>query len=92
MGRHQRSDPAARPHHRPRLYCIWLKPFNLSPLRDGGYDVTDHHTVDPRVGNLGDCVAFMEKAQSRGVGSLHRTGGQPHFDRSPLVRLSRLVP
>jgi maltose alpha-D-glucosyltransferase / alpha-amylase len=47
--------------------CIWLKPFNPSPLRDGGYDVTDYYGVDPRVGNLGDFVEFMEEAASRGL-------------------------
>jgi maltose alpha-D-glucosyltransferase / alpha-amylase len=47
--------------------CIWLKPFNPSPLRDGGYDVTDYYGVDSRVGNPGAFVAFMEEAASRGL-------------------------
>ena len=29
--------------------CIWLLPFYPSPLRDGGYDVADFLTVEPRV-------------------------------------------
>ncbi|MBW3667195.1 MAG: alpha-amylase family protein [Actinobacteria bacterium] len=47
--------------------CIWLKPFNLSPHRDGGYDITDYYSVDPRIGSMGDFVEFMEEAASRGL-------------------------
>ena len=25
--------------------CIWLLPFQQSPLRDGGYDISDYRTV-----------------------------------------------
>lgn len=47
--------------------CIWLKPFNESPDRDGGYDISDYYAVEPRVGTMGDFVDFMEQAASRGI-------------------------
>jgi len=47
--------------------CIWLLPFYPTPNRDNGYDVTDFYAVDPRLGNLGDFVAFTHAAQDRGL-------------------------
>ncbi|WP_127753585.1 MULTISPECIES: alpha-amylase family protein [unclassified Devosia] len=47
--------------------CIWLNPFYPSPNRDNGYDITDYYGVDPRYGNLGDFVEFMQAAQDRGM-------------------------
>lgn len=47
--------------------CIWLIPFYPTPNRDNGYDVTDFYGVDPRLGNLGDFVAFTHAAHDRGM-------------------------
>ena len=47
--------------------CIWLNPFYPSPNRDNGYDITDFYGVDPRLGNLGDFVAFSRAAADRGM-------------------------
>jgi len=47
--------------------CIWLMPFYPSPNRDDGYDITDYYTVDPRLGSLGDFVAFVRTAKDRGL-------------------------
>ena len=30
--------------------CIWLLPFYASPLRDGGYDISDFYSVHPDYG------------------------------------------
>src|ERR1700712_5533635 len=32
--------------------ALWLTPFYLSPMADGGYDVADARTVDPIFGDL----------------------------------------
>jgi maltose alpha-D-glucosyltransferase/alpha-amylase len=45
--------------------CVWLLPFFPSPNRDNGYDVTDYYGIDPRLGNLGDFIEFMEEAKDR---------------------------
>lgn len=47
--------------------AIWLMPFQPSPQRDHGYDITDHYGVDPRYGTLGDFVAFTHAAKQRGL-------------------------
>ncbi len=47
--------------------AIWLLPFQPSPLRDDGYDITDYYGVDPAYGDLGDFVRFVEHARDRGM-------------------------
>lgn len=47
--------------------CIWLMPFYPSPLRDYGYDVMDYFKVDPRLGNLGDFVEFIDMAKGMSI-------------------------
>ena len=46
---------------------IWLNPFYPTPNRDNGYDVSDYYGVDPRLGDLGDFVAFSRAARDRGM-------------------------
>lgn len=43
--------------------AIWLSPFFPSPLKDGGYDVSNYRDVDPRYGDLAD---FKELVRSAG--------------------------
>ena len=47
--------------------AIWLSPFYPSPLADGGYDITDHRDVDPRLGTLEDFDALVADAHERGI-------------------------
>jgi maltose alpha-D-glucosyltransferase/alpha-amylase len=47
--------------------AIWLLPFQQSPGRDDGYDVSDYYTVDPRYGSLGDFVEFTQGCRQRGL-------------------------
>src|ERR687884_2164677 len=47
--------------------AVWLMPFQPSPGRDGGYDVSDHYNVDSRYGSLGDFVEFTHAAKQRGM-------------------------
>ncbi len=46
---------------------LWLAPFQPSPNRDNGYDITDYYGVDPRFGSSGDFVEFMNQAKKRGI-------------------------
>jgi len=47
--------------------CIWLLPIYQSPLRDGGYDISDFMKVLPEFGDLGDFVELVEEAHKRGI-------------------------
>jgi maltose alpha-D-glucosyltransferase / alpha-amylase len=47
--------------------AIWLMPFQKSPCKDDGYDVSDYYAVDPRYGTLGDFVEFTHGAKQRGI-------------------------
>jgi maltose alpha-D-glucosyltransferase/alpha-amylase len=46
---------------------IWLAPFQPSPNRDNGYDVSDYYGVDPSYGSNGEFVAFIHKAKQMGM-------------------------
>jgi maltose alpha-D-glucosyltransferase/alpha-amylase len=47
--------------------AIWLMPFQPSPGRDDGYDISDYYGVDPRYGTLGDFVDFTHGCRQRGI-------------------------
>ena len=47
--------------------CIWLLPFYESPMRDGGYDVSDYLAVNPQFGNLADAEELIAQAHARGI-------------------------
>ena len=46
---------------------IWLNPFYLSPFKDGGYDVKDFFSIDPRFGSLDDFISLLNKAHQLGI-------------------------
>lgn len=46
---------------------IWLAPFQSTPNKDNGYDITDYYSVDPRHGTLGQFVEFIHQAKKRGI-------------------------
>jgi maltose alpha-D-glucosyltransferase/alpha-amylase len=49
------------------ITCIWLLPFNKSPLRDGGYDISDYYDVLPAYGSVDDVRRLLEEAHRRGI-------------------------
>ena len=49
------------------INAIWLMPFQPSPCRDHGYDVSDFYGVHPPYGTLGDFVEFTQAARQRGI-------------------------
>ncbi|HEX4766276.1 MAG TPA: alpha-amylase family protein [Lichenihabitans sp.] len=67
------------------ITAIWLMPFQTSPGRDDGYDVSDYYSVDPRYGTLGDFVEFTHGAKQRGIRALidlvvnHTSNEHPWF-------------
>ena len=45
--------------------CIWLLPINTSPLRDGGYDISDYTGVQPEYGDVSALRRLVEEAHRR---------------------------
>jgi maltose alpha-D-glucosyltransferase / alpha-amylase len=46
---------------------IWLLPMYASPLRDGGYDISNYETIHPDYGSIEDVRLFLEAAHERGI-------------------------
>jgi len=49
------------------ITAIWLMPFQASPGKDDGYDISDYYSVDQRYGTLGDFVEFTHGCHQRGI-------------------------
>jgi maltose alpha-D-glucosyltransferase/alpha-amylase len=72
--------------------CIWLPPFFRSPLRDGGYDVSDYTDVLPEFGTIGDFVEFVDAAHSRGIRVIIDFVMNHTSDQHPWFQASRTDP
>jgi len=68
--------------------CIWLLPIYASPLRDGGYDISDFTKVLPDFGHIGDFVELVDAAHERGMRVIadlvmnHTSEDHPWFQES----------
>lgn len=47
--------------------AIWLSPFYLSPMADGGYDVADYMVVDPLFGDTADAQRLIQQSHELGL-------------------------
>jgi maltose alpha-D-glucosyltransferase/alpha-amylase len=47
--------------------CLWLLPYYPSPMRDGGYDISDFLSIHPDLGTTDDLVLLLEDAHRRGI-------------------------
>jgi maltose alpha-D-glucosyltransferase/alpha-amylase len=47
--------------------AIWLLPFYKSPLRDGGYDISDFTSIHTDYGTMADFKRFIQAAHKRGL-------------------------
>jgi alpha-glucosidase len=47
--------------------AVWVTPWYPSPMADGGYDVSDHRDIDPRLGTLADVDALLTEAHDAGL-------------------------
>jgi maltose alpha-D-glucosyltransferase / alpha-amylase len=68
--------------------CIWLLPFYPSPLRDGGYDISDLTGVHPDYGTVEDVREFIDAAHARKIRVIadlvmnHTSSDHPWFQES----------
>ncbi len=72
--------------------CIWMLPIYPSPLRDGGYDISDFCSVSPEYGTLDDMVRLLDTAHAKGIRVLtdlvmnHTSDQHPWFVESRSSR------
>src|SRR4051794_182589 len=72
--------------------CIWLLPIYQSPLRDGGYDISDYLTVLPEFGDIGDFVLLVEESHKRGIRIVADMVMNHTSDQHPWFQASRTDP
>jgi len=68
--------------------CLWLLPFYQSPLRDGGYDISDFYSILPEYGDLADVVELISECHRRDLRVIadlvmnHTSDAHPWFQES----------
>ena len=68
--------------------CVWIPPFYPSPIRDGGYDISDYTAIDPRYGTMEDFRELVHQAHQRGIRIVidmvvnHTSDAHPWFQAS----------
>ncbi len=72
--------------------CVWLLPIYESPLRDGGYDISDFMKVLPEFGDLGDFVELVDEAHKRGMRIIADLVMNHSSDQHPWFQASRSDP
>jgi maltose alpha-D-glucosyltransferase/alpha-amylase len=72
--------------------CIWLLPIYESPLRDGGYDISDFLKILPEFGDLGDFVELVDAAHKRGMRIIADLVMNHTSDQHPWFQASRSDP
>jgi maltose alpha-D-glucosyltransferase/alpha-amylase len=74
------------------ITAIWLMPFQPSPYRDDGYDISDYYGVNSRHGTLGDFVEFTHGAKQRGIRVIMDLVVNHTSDRHPWFQQARSDP
>ena len=72
--------------------CIWVPPFYASPLRDGGYDISDYCAVLPDFGTLPDFQDLVTQAHARGLRVITDLAINHTSDQHPWFQASRTDP
>ncbi|HEY3689270.1 MAG: maltose alpha-D-glucosyltransferase / alpha-amylase [Pseudonocardiales bacterium] len=72
--------------------CLWLPPFYASPLRDGGYDISDFRAVLPEFGTVDDFVELLNEAHKRGIRVITDLVMNHTSDQHPWFQESRRDP
>ena len=72
--------------------CIWLLPIYESPLKDGGYDISDFMKVLHDFGTIGDFVELVEEAHKRGIRVIADLVMNHTSDQHPWFQASRAEP
>uniref|UniRef100_A0AAU2JZL9 Glycoside hydrolase family 13 protein n=1 Tax=Streptomyces sp. NBC_00049 TaxID=2903617 RepID=A0AAU2JZL9_9ACTN len=47
--------------------AVWISPWYVSPMADGGYDIADHRAIDPVFGTLDEAGTLIGEAHGLGL-------------------------
>jgi maltose alpha-D-glucosyltransferase / alpha-amylase len=72
--------------------CLWLPPFYASPLRDGGYDVSDYTDILAEAGSLEEFKTFLDAAHRLGLRVIVDFVLNHTSDQHPWFQASRSDP
>jgi maltose alpha-D-glucosyltransferase/alpha-amylase len=72
--------------------ALWVMPFYQSPLRDGGYDISDYRAIDPTYGTLEDFQKFIEAAHERSLRIITELVINHTSDQHPWFQAARNAP
>ncbi|MFC0862594.1 maltose alpha-D-glucosyltransferase [Sphaerimonospora cavernae] len=72
--------------------CLWLLPLYESPLRDGGYDISDYMKILPEFGDLADFIRLVDEAHKRGIRVIADLVMNHTSDQHPWFQASRSDP
>ncbi|WP_260615483.1 maltose alpha-D-glucosyltransferase [Microbispora sp. KK1-11] len=72
--------------------CLWLLPLYESPLKDGGYDISDYMKILPDFGDLGDFIRLVDEAHKRGIRVIADLVMNHTSDQHPWFQASRNDP
>nr|BFE58204.1 glycoside hydrolase family 13 protein [Dactylosporangium thailandense] len=72
--------------------ALWLTPWNVSPMADGGYDVADYRDIDPLFGTLADAEGFLAEAHEQGLRVLVDLVPNHCSDAHPWFRAALAAP
>ncbi|MFC0875696.1 maltose alpha-D-glucosyltransferase [Saccharicrinis sp. FJH2] len=70
------------------INAIWLLPFYKSPLKDGGYDISDFTSIHEDYGTMADFKRFIREAHKRNIRVItelvlnHTSSSHKWFERS----------
>lgn len=72
--------------------ALWLPPFFQSPLRDGGYDVSDYRAILPEFGTIDEFRELVTKAHERNMRIIIDLPMNHTSDQHEWFQLSRSDP
>ena len=72
--------------------ALWLPPFFQSPLRDGGYDVSDYRAILPEFGTIDEFRELVTKAHERNMRIVIDLVINHTSDQHPWFQASRSDP
>lgn len=68
--------------------ALWIPPFYPSPMRDGGYDISNFTSIKSEYGDMDDFAEFVSAAHARGIRVVidmvlnHTSDQHPWFQQS----------